>query len=246
MPTKPTTTLSSVGSQRDHRYLDTVYDQHKSTRFPDGRPWWGYREHASNKGDQDGFVGGDLGRGDHTDPFASAWHAPWAPDVRFFEFTYRTHRARIRYDRIIGEDTAALRRYYDAAAKIAHANSWPEVAVGGQPRHGITAIIGDPPRSPRVAEAAQAGDPWLLGITDEVNEALAALLGLSRQGFAIQSSTTATTALASPDVVLGADPGRLQQMIDEAVATALAARDLSEMAKATARRAKQMSAKPAA
>src|SRR5688572_10019848 len=104
MPTKPQSGVSSVGSQRDSRYLDTFYDQHRfSPKFAEGRPWHGYREFAANKGDKDGFIGGELTQGRHAelgeDPraaWATVWTAPWIPEFKYFEFNYLRSRITIR------------------------------------------------------------------------------------------------------------------------------------------------------
>lgn len=228
-PQKPVVGITSVGSQRDNRFLDTVYDQHKSSRFANGRPFWGTREHPAEKGKLAGFCD-LLSPGDHNDPDGSNWSAPWLPEQigsvaggNVYEFQYQRNRVTIRYDKIIGTDTQALTRYYDASAKITYEKGWPLVEYGKLPPHAVVAIIGTPPRSPKIAQAAQAGDPWILGYTDEVNEELAELLGLSRRGFIRPESSLSAPALTTPERVLSVTPGELQQMIAEGIQTALAA-----------------------
>src|SRR5215471_17028969 len=99
-PTKPVVGVTTVGSQKDRRYLDTFYDQHRSTRFPNGRPWWGYREIAANRDMnpnlRDGFCGGELMPGRHPDEGESResawrdlWSAPWVAEYRFFQLDYK-------------------------------------------------------------------------------------------------------------------------------------------------------------
>lgn len=220
MATKPTVQISTTGSQAANRYLDTFTDQHRSSRFPDGRPWWGWREYAANKGDHDGFVGGDLMPGDHLAPKEGQWSAPFMPEAQFFEFNYHRRRITIRYDKMLAHDKAAYDDYYQAAAKICHQNSWPEVRYGSMPRHAVTALIGEPPRSPKIAQAAQAGDRWLLGATDEVNEELARLLGLSRQGLEIVRDEI--VPVAKPEEVLTMTPAQLQALVAAEVAKAVA------------------------
>lgn len=230
MPTKPTTTISTVGSQRDRRYLDTFFDQHKSPRFPGGRPWWGTREFAANQGDKDGFVGGELTPGRHVEPgedpklaWADAWEAPWVPEFKYFEFNYLRNRINIRYDRVIGDDTIGLNNYYDAATRICYEKQWPVVEYGAVPPHAILALLGPVPRSPKIAQAAQAGDPWLIGSSQEPNEELAKLLGLSRRGFIDPSINLAKPTPEKVQEVLGADAATLKAMIDAAVQAALEA-----------------------
>lgn len=231
MASKPSTSVTSIGSQRDNRYVDTFTDQHKSHRFPNGRPWWGWREFAANKGDRDAFCT-PLTPGDHTDPMGSNWTAPWLPEqnggVRtFYEFNYLRNRITIRYDVIKGHDAQAEAVYYQAAAKLAYDMNSEAPAVGTMPKHGIRAIIGDPPRSPKVATAAMAGDPWLLGQSDEVNVELARLLGINGHGLTLEPQT----GIVQPGAVLSAT-GDLEARIAAAVAAALAA----ERAKAADRK----------
>src|SRR5215471_18377854 len=115
MPTKPVVGITTVGSQKDRRYLDTFYDQHRSTRFPNGRPWWGTRELAANRDTnphlRDGFCGGELIPGRHVEEGESresawrdCWSAPWYPEFRFFQFDYKRNRIMIRYDLHMGYD----------------------------------------------------------------------------------------------------------------------------------------------
>lgn len=220
MPTKPTVKITSTADQASQRYLDTFTDQHRSARFPDGRPWWGWREFAANKGDQDGFVGGDMVPGDHLEPNANNWTAPFYPEAQFFEFNYPRRRITLRYDKMLAHDKAAYDAYYNAVAKICYQNNWPETRYGSMPRHAITAIIGEPPRSPKIAQAAMAGDRWLLGASEEVNEELARLLGLSRQGFSVVRDDI--TPVANPEEVLTMTPDALQKLIATEVAKAVA------------------------
>ncbi len=217
MPSKPTTAFApSLASQRDRRYLDTFTDQHKSARFQNGRPWWGDREFAANQGERDGFCGGDVNPGDHNDPNGSVWNAPWFPEFKFFEFNYVRSKITIRYDKVIAHDKAAQDRYFADAAKLSAANGWGAVDYGRQPSYQVTSILGDAPRSPKIAQAAQAGDRWLLGDTDEVNEELARLLGLSRQGFAQPQAVR--ESLVQPGEVQAMTAAQIQQLVADAVA----------------------------
>lgn len=244
-PTKPTVAVSSVGSQRDNRYLDTFTDQHRfSPKYPDGRPWHGYREIAATKGHKDGFVNSDLIPGRHVEPgedpalaWATIWHAPWMPEAKYFEFNYARSKIAIRYDRMAGDDRAAQDTYYEAAAILAFEKG-EEVEYGSFPKFSIRAKIGDPPRSPKIAQAAQAGDLWLLGFSSEVNEELAVLLGLSPRGLTV--ARTATTPLVTPEAVVSASQsGDLAAMIAAAVEAALKAereKNRAKIAKARAAR----------
>lgn len=226
MPSKPTVGVSTVGSQKDSRYLDTFYDQHKSPKFPEGRPWHGYREFAANKPDKDGFVGGELTPGRHAEDmedrkaaWETAWVAPWVPEYKYFEFNYARSKITIRYDRVFGDDKTAQDNYYRAAAKLSGANGWGPVQYGIMPNYQVTALIGDPPRSPKIAQAAQAGDPWLLGSSDEVNEELAQLIGLTQEGLVLVDETKEPPF--KPEQIIAADALDIPKMIAEAVALAL-------------------------
>lgn len=239
MPSKPLNTgASSTGSQAGQRYHDTFWDQHRSTRFPMGRPFWGSREFAANKGQPDGFhtemVPGEYVASlvdplsqkpvqtpeDRLASFASVWTAPWLPvqnggRTSFLDFNYPQKRLRWRYDRIIVEYNQRQQEYYRAAAKLCAQNGWPEVVFGEIPRYGVTAIIGDVPPSQRIPVAAQAGDPWLLGFTDEINVELARLLNLNAQGVSFQ---TMTQPLSTVETVLNADQSTIKALMDRIAA----------------------------
>lgn len=247
MPTKPTTGVMSVGSQRDSRYIDTFYDQHKfSPKFADGRPFHGYREFAANKPDRDGFIGGMLSQGRHAEPgedpkaaWATVWSAPWLPEYKptYWDFNYQRNRITLRYDRVIADDKAGQDKYFQAAAKLSGANGWGPVTYGVVPSYQVTAVIGDPPRSPKIAQAALAGDPWLLGFSEEVNEELALLLGLTQEG--LQLVDDRPRQIIKPDAILAATPYDIQKMVAEAVAAALTAERAANKTKMAALRAKK-------
>lgn len=243
MPTKPTTEVRSANSQRDNRWLETVYDQHKSARFPRGRPLWGHLEMPTNPKMAPGFCT-ELMPGDHSDPFNSSWSAPWLP-AQQSDWTGRsTMRLDMKrmtltwlYGTVIADDTAALQRYYDAAAKIAYTKGWPVAAFGEQVPYQITSILGDAPRSPKIAEAALAGDPWILGHTEQVNEELAALLKGVRPHAVGQSHVASQAASMAPAVplvstaqVLATDD--IQKLIADAIAAHEQAKVATRMAKA--------------
>ena len=199
MPTKPIVEPGGKISQAANRYPDTYYDQHKDARLaPDGRPWWGYREFAANRGNRDGFVG-SVSPGVFGD-INSAWSAPFDPPEKYFDFNHQRSRITIRWDKMANDDRLATVEYYTAANRIAVERSWPELEYGEVPRFAIRAIIGPPPRSPKIAQAAQAGDRWLLGFTTEVNEELAGLLGYTRTGLRMENAEPAPAAQAG-DVI---------------------------------------------
>jgi hypothetical protein len=232
MAQKPTTTVRSAGSQRDNRWVSTVYDQHKSSRFPRGRPWWGWLEYSAERQNDPGFVA-ELTPGDHNDPNGSAWTAPWVPNQMANangRSTYRLNTKRDQitwlYQTIVADDTAAMQAYYDAAAKVAYTKGWDAIGFGQPVTFQIHSILGDAPRSPKIAEAALAGDPWLLGMTDTVNETLAELLKGNRP----HDLTTRVVNTVTPAQVL--DPtADINALIANAVQAALAAERARTQAK---------------
>lgn len=248
MPTKPIAPISTVGSQKDKRYFDTFTDQHRhSPRFPEGRPWTGSREFAANQGAVDGFVSAELQPGlyvaslqdgngrpvqseeDREESLASAWSAPWWPEPRYFEFNYARRKIQIRYDKMMADDQRGMREYYQAASRIASQNGWTEVEYGAPVRGSIVMIIGDAPRSPKIAQAAMAGDPWLLGFDEEPNPDLAKILGLtitstSDFGGGLYAPRSSMAAKVEPAAVLAApSPDALAQLIAQALAATLPA-----------------------
>lgn len=207
MPSKPTTKPDGgVASQRDNRWVETVYDQHKSARFPKGRPWWGHVEYPSDKKHDASFCT-ELLPGDHTDPFGSTWNAPWFVPQRtessgrsYFRLDMRKLTIVWQYQAVIADDIAALQAYYDRAAEIAYEKGWRAPEFGEPVGSQIGAILRTPPRSPKIAEAALAGDLWILGLTEQVNEELAALLKGIRPHTVTRTPAVATVQDMQQDV----------------------------------------------
>lgn len=231
MATKPTTQVRSSNSQRDQRWAETVYDQHKSARFPRGRPWWGWLEYPADKAQSAGFLGA-LQPGDHNDPIGSSWSAPWYPEQTIAHERVGTYRLDIKrltitwlYAAIAADDRQAMENYYLAAAEIAYAKGWPAPAFGEPISYQIRQILKRPPRSPKIAEAALAGDRWILGDSEQVNEQLKALLDGSRPDTLLVSD-----AKLSPEEVL-AKPDDLEDRIAKAVAAALEAKEAADALK---------------
>lgn len=224
MPIKTEGTVSTTGSQRDNRYEDSFTDQHRSDRFPEGRPWNGPREYAANKGDPDGFCA-PLNPGTHTD-ISTKWTAPWFPEQGFFRFNYKRARITIDYPAMLAHDVFYSDQYYSAAAVISYEKGWEPTTEGSLPQFTIRKVLGEPPRSPKVAQAAMAGDQWLLGFSLEPNAMLATLIGMTKGslGEAYQPPLT-------PAQVLESSSAEIKALINQAVAQALEARDVEEMAK---------------
>lgn len=220
MPVKPIVLPGGGIGQAASRYLDTFTDQHRFGPYPDGRPWWGYREFASMRGNPDGFVG-SVTPGDHRTPTVPAWSAPWLPEEKYFEFNYRKAAITIRYDRMEADDRRAYEDYYRAANTIELEKSWTETPFGAVPRFAIRAMIGPPPRSPKIAQAARAGDRWLIGATPEVNESLAVLLGMTRGGLKLEQAEP--NPIATPSDVISMTKDELAKFIAAEVAKLQAA-----------------------
>lgn len=182
MATKPQVEVRSANSQKDQRWNATVYDQHTSARFPRGRPWWGVMEYPSDRQKEPSFVG-NLMPGDSDDPMHSSWNAPWMPDVVKTWNNVGTYRLDLKkqritwlYAAIASADRLAMEDYYHKAATIAYEKGWPAPKLGEPVPYQIRQILFSPPRSPKIAEAAMAGDQWILGFSPQVNEELQALL----------------------------------------------------------------------
>lgn len=235
MAQKPTTTVRSASSQRDQRWPETIYDQHKSARFPTGRPWWGYAEYTNEKQHDPGFIG-ELMPGDTNDPHGSSWTAPWLPEQvmsvakQYYRIDWKQRKLTWLYGTIIAEDRAAVEQYYEAAAQIAYTKGWPAPGFGEPVSYQIRMILRRPPRSPKIAEAAQAGDQWILGHTDQVNEHLAEILA------GIRPDTLLSSSALTPEQVL-AKPDDLEERIAKAVAAALEAKEQQDALKRGAKMA---------
>lgn len=157
-------------SQDKQRGLGLFFDQHRSERFPDGRPWWCYTERPAN-GAAVPMPTGDLQ--------PHGWHAPWTPEAKYMVMsmgTLASNRFRIAYERMITDYRQSWDEYYQRAAEEAAATNLPIPEYGEALTWKLKAIVGRPPKSPKIPEAALAGDRWLLGFTDEPNEQLERLI----------------------------------------------------------------------
>lgn len=181
---------SAGWSQAQQRGLALFFDQHRSDKFPDGRPWWCYTERPAN-GAATPMPVGDLQ--------PHGWTAPWLPESKYMNMsmgTLNSNRFRIAYDRMIVDYRQAWDEYYQRAAEEAAATNLPIPEYGEPLTWKLKAIIGRPPKSPKIPEAALAGDRWLLGFTEEPNEQLERLLYSGSTQFA--SPAEAQRAEAAP------------------------------------------------
>jgi len=157
-------------NQNKQRGLGLFYDQHRNEKWPDGRPWWCYTERPADGAHMPHPVGELIPHG---------WQAPWIPDATYMQMSFgtlQTNKFRIMYDRMITDYRTAMEMYYQRAAEEAAAFNLPIPDYGEAVTWKLRAIVGTPPRSPRIPEAALAGDQWLLGFRSEPNEYLLRLL----------------------------------------------------------------------
>ena len=113
---------------------------------------------------------------------------------------------------------------------------WDEIDPSKAMSFQVRTIIGRAPRMLKIAQAARAGDPWLLGHIDEPNEELARLLNwkVVRLG-GMESDRAIGTPIVgrveepkpplSVDQVLNTAPSQLATMIAEIVNATLDARE---------------------
>lgn len=255
VPSKPKTGgASSTGSQRDRRFTDTFFDDYRHHKFPNGRPFTGQREYQSGSETESiaaGFLQSDLQCGEYfcespehlggtgqteaerQATLNSAWVAPWLPKggKKYMKFDYRRKRISFLYDALIMDERAALSRYWDAAAKAAGDNDVVDPSRPQAVSFRIKKLLGNPfsyINEIRIATAAKAGDPWLMGAVDEPNESLAKLLGLGdiqylggieygdREYVSVPEAKAAAPIL-TPEQVLSVPLDQVQQMIAQAI-----------------------------
>jgi hypothetical protein len=170
-------------NQNRQRNIAVFFDQHRSAEFPDGRPWWCYTERSADGSSAPMPVGemqpvnAEITLGDGTK--IPGWEAPWVPEPKYMAHSVQRlsgNRFRIDYQRQIADYRAAQEDYYRRAVQEAAAFNLPMPELGEAPSYKLRMIVGNPPKSPKIPEAALAGDRWLLGFSDEPNEQLRRLL----------------------------------------------------------------------
>lgn len=251
-PTKPTERgASTSGSQRDRRWTDTFFDDYRHPRFPNGRPFTGEREYKSGVSEQSvtaGFLTSDLQCGEYfcENPVMgqtplerqmtldSAWSAPFLlpGGKKYMNFNYAKKRIAWRYDAFIADEKAELGKYWLAAAKMAGEGDVIEPTRPDAVPFRIRAVMGSPRvylNKIRLAQACQAGDPWIMGAVDTPNEELAKILGLGEvqylgglnlgdAAYVSVPTPRAAEPLAKPDEVLSVSMDKVQEMIQAALA----------------------------
>lgn len=175
-------------SQAVNRIRKIFYDQHKAKGYEQGRAWWAWCEKQVDGSDAAPIaelspVSADMELEDGTR--VKGWTAPWIPEQKYLMLAIRGmngQKFRIDYAAMRRDYEAANQNYYARANAAAFQASWEPIElyapvpfqlqsarVNGEP-------IGAPPKSPKIPEAAMAGDHWLLGFSHEVNERLQELL----------------------------------------------------------------------
>ena len=177
-------------SQADQRNQAVFYDQHKHKKSPDGRPWWCFVEKPAEGAAMPMPVGPLIPMG---------WEemgivAPWEPDQKYivrsigrarqgktfgniFEFRFE-----IDYRSMITDFRREMDAYYGRAVKEAAALNLKLPGYGEVLQYQLRQIVGEAPMSPKIPEAAMAGDEWLLGYDPDENELLARLITMRNAG----------------------------------------------------------------
>lgn len=153
------------------------FDQHRNTTirgadgsliFEEGRPYWSAIELKTR------MPSGQVYRLGWTAPFyvpqqylldsigkTVGMNSSIGEGLQFAGVT--TNRIRINYDRMKGDDEQAFLAHWRLAVEVATEKGWEVPMYGAKMDRRLLQIVGSAPRSPKIAEALQAGNPWLLG-----------------------------------------------------------------------------------
>lgn len=216
-------TIGEGQNQNLSRKVKIFFDQHRNAAqgFPEGRPWWGYCERQVDGSDAKPVaelvpVSADIQLPDGTN--LVGWDAPWTPEPKYINMavSYMVgNRFQIDYVRMQRDYENASRTYYDLVNNEMHAKGWDPVPLYASVPYVVRALkhIGAPPKSPKLPQAALAGDRWLLGWTDIVNEQLKATLDTDNGRL---SYTPAEETVRRPSVELAASELPLLSEEDQA------------------------------
>ena len=250
MPSKPQERgAATTISQRDRRFTSTFFDSYRHQRFPEGRPFTGQREFQSGSETESiaaGFLQSDLQQGEYfcENPeqgqtpqeraltLASVWSAPWLPIAKYFRFNYRAQRITFALDAMIADERQGLARFWEAAAKAAGENDVIDPRRPDAVPFRIRTLLGSPRTymgKIRLAQAAQAGDPWIMGAVETPNEELAKILGLGQVSYVgdtqygdaeyvMVPGQKEREPLLTPEALLSVPMSQVQQMIADALA----------------------------
>lgn len=267
VPSKPINKgAASTGSQRDRRFTDTFFDDYRHPRFPNGRPFTGQREFQSGSSTESiaaGFLQSDLQPGqyfcDNPDmgqtpeerrlTLESAWTPVWLPLAKYWRFNYRNKRITYALNIMIADEKTALARFWEAAAKAAGENDVIDPSRPLAVPYRIRTLIGNPVtylNNIKIAQAAQAGDPWLMGAVTTPNEELAKILSVGTiqyLGAPVDSGDAQYVAVApaaapkplmTPEQVLSVPMDQVASMIADALAKHEADKKAAHAAKSKA------------
>lgn len=169
-------------SQAKQRSVAIWYDQHTHpTKAPQGRPFWSIVENAASGG----VMPMPVGELTPMDWEQSGIFAPWMPDMKYITarigqskpgLSIFEHRFKIDYQQMLTDFTAATRAYYERAVREARSQNLKVPRNLSEIPFELEIIVGTPPKSPKIPEAAMSGDAWLLGFDQEENEQLARYL----------------------------------------------------------------------
>lgn len=169
-------------SQAKQRSVAIWYDQHTHpVKAPQGRPWWSVVENSA----EGGVMPMPVGELTPMDWEAAGIFAPWFPDMKYVTARIGMskpglhifeHRFKIDYQSMLTDFTASTRAYYERAVREARSQNLKVPRNLSEIPYELEIIVGQPPKSPKIPEAAMSGDAWLLGFDQEENEQLARYL----------------------------------------------------------------------
>lgn len=103
------------------------------------------------------------------------YNPPWLMPMRYIKWGKWGFSFQWDYETFAGELAAAASEYYDDVTKfmMEHLPHDAIPRVGDPVPKRVRQVLGPPPLSPAVPLAAQAGDPWILGVPGaQINEKL--------------------------------------------------------------------------
>lgn len=215
---------TSTNSQASNRVARVFYDQHKLSKFPDvpGRAWWTYVEKPADGMAMAMPVASLTQGGRSQDGRDLHWEAPFYPDMMYADFGRSEYGHFVwQYQRMQSDDARATELFYQASARLAATKGWEMPEPGKPLPYAISVAIGDLPRSPLIAQALRAGNPWLIGETLEPDDDLLPSLLRQWQG----RGGWKPAALTTPTDVVTMNAKTLDQLVAEAVAKAMAERE---------------------
>lgn len=164
-------------SQAVNRGVMFWFDQHRDPQyrnadgvaiFEQGRPYWSFVERPANGVAAPMPVGEVIPMG-----WVAPFYAPQSYLTRsigrvqangsWLKGAGSTSFFRIDYAQMLKDDKEATEAYYQLAVQEAVRQNMPIPQPGVALPPQLRAIVGPPPRSPKIAEACIAGDKWILG-----------------------------------------------------------------------------------